>query len=89
LNRDSTKASPHRDRKYCAIPSSHRDSFSTKVPGQVPGASSGNAYLLYCRAVRFQADHIPKPTLEEIFVSLTKISNHDSFISKTQEIQAD
>jgi hypothetical protein len=37
--------------KTRAIPSLHRDRFVTKVPGPCPVLSSGNAYLLYCRAV--------------------------------------
>jgi hypothetical protein len=38
--------------KNCAVPSSHRDSFPAKEPGLYNGASSGKAYLFYCRAVR-------------------------------------
>ena len=51
LYRDSTIARAHHDCKYHAIPSLHRDCSLPKVPGQVPGASSGNAYSLNCRAV--------------------------------------
>ena len=40
------------DGKKCAIPSLHLDSFAAKVPGLCPVLASGNAYLLYCRAVR-------------------------------------
>ena len=37
------------------IHSLHRDCSLAKVPGQVPGASSGNAYSLNCRAVMCKA----------------------------------
>jgi hypothetical protein len=37
--------------KTRAIPSLHRDSYVAKVPGPCPVLASGNAYLLYCRAV--------------------------------------
>jgi len=40
--------------KNCAVPSLHRDSFSAKVPGSVPGAASGNAYYHNRRAVMFK-----------------------------------
>jgi hypothetical protein len=46
--------------KTHAIPSLHRDSFLAKVPGLCPDAASGNAYLLYCRAVRFHSSYLPK-----------------------------
>ena len=39
------------DGKKCAIPSLHRDSFPAKHDHDLPGASSGNATSLYCRAV--------------------------------------
>jgi len=39
------------DSKNHAVPSLHRDSFSAKVPGSVPGAASGNAYYHNRRAV--------------------------------------
>ena len=39
------------DGKNHAVPSLHRDSFSAKVPGSVPGAASGNAYYHNRRAV--------------------------------------
>ena len=44
----------YHDAKNCAIPSLHRDSFLAKVISTCPGASSGNVFALYCRAVRFQ-----------------------------------
>jgi hypothetical protein len=37
--------------KTHAISSLHRDSYAAKVPGLCPVLASGNAYLLYCRAV--------------------------------------
>jgi hypothetical protein len=41
--------------KTRAIPSLHRDNFSTKVPGPCPVLASGNTTSLYCRAVRFHS----------------------------------
>jgi hypothetical protein len=44
-----TSQSLYTDGKKCAIPSLHRDSFSAKVPGFCPDASSSNTTSLYCR----------------------------------------
>ena len=50
------------DSKNHAVPSLHRDSFSAKVPGLVPGAASGNAYYHNRRAVSIQACFEPTGT---------------------------
>ena len=47
----STQQTLYPDSKNHAVPSLHRDSFSAKVPGSVPGAASGNAYYHNRRAV--------------------------------------
>jgi len=49
--------------KNCAVPSLHRDSFSAKVPGSVPGAASGNAYYHNRRAVTSNARQLPTETI--------------------------
>jgi hypothetical protein len=47
-----------RTAKTRAIPSLHRDNFSTKEPGLCPVLTSGNTTSLYCRAVMLKHQHI-------------------------------
>ena len=70
----------YHDAKNCAIPSLHRDSFLAKVISTCPGASSGNVFALYCRAVSGQheypvQDDRPKKTK---IVHLIKFLYNDS-----------
>ena len=51
------KIIPAMTAKNAPYPPRHRDYFAAKETGCWPMASSGNAYLLYCRAVMVKHSH--------------------------------